>query len=262
MSDRVNVLCFKWGRRYPALFVNRLYLGVKANLKRPFRFVCVTDEAEGLMPGVEAVPFPEAPEGWTRKWPSIFVKLMVFKDGFADLRGPTLFLDIDQIILGELDAFFDYEPGRFCIIRNWIERRKQIFRKIPPVGNSSCFRFEAGSSGAVYEKFLEEMDTVFDQRLYRTEQAYMTHAVGLENISWWPDDYVRSFKRSCARIFPLNLFLAPKRAEGVRILCFHGHPDPDQAITGFKGRHLNTWTRPAPWLKELWELDNQSISDR
>ena len=105
---------------------------------------------------------------------------MVFKPGFADLSGPTLFLDIDQLILGSLDPFFDYRPGGFCIIRNWLEWRKRIFKGMPKIGNSSCFRFEAGKMGYVYEKFLAEMDVAVQQKYYRTEQAYMTHAVGLE----------------------------------------------------------------------------------
>lgn len=256
MIDKpVNVLCFKWGTRYPADFVNRLYRGVCRHLHRPFRFVCVTDDPSGLVEGVESAAFPPPPPGMENlPWPNIFVKLMVFKDGFAGLRGTTLFLDIDQIITGDIDCFFDYKPGSFCIIRNWIELRKRLFRRVPAVGNSSCFRFEAGEMNWVYEKFLAERDKAMNQRYFRTEQAFMTYAVASKaEVNWWPKSWVRSFKRSCARPWPLNHILAPKFAAGTRILCFHGNPDPDQAIAGFKGRHLNTWTLPAPWVAELWE---------
>lgn len=258
MDNTVNVLCLKWGTLYPAEYVNRLYAGVKKHLKRKFRFVCVTDDAEGLVPGVETYPLPPAPDTWRpnsryTSWPGIYIKLMVFKPGFADLEGPVLFLDIDQIITGDLDRFFDFEPGRFCIIHNWIEWHKCLFRRRPDIGNSSCFRFNAGASSAyIYEKWISEIEHAQDQRFFRTEQAYMTHAVGLGNISWWPENFVRSFKRSCQRVWPLNHILRPKFNPDTSILCFHGHPSPDEAITGFKGRHLNTWTRPAPWVKELW----------
>ena len=47
MKDKVNILCFKWGSLYPASYVNRLYRGVSRFLSFPFRFVCVTDCAEG-----------------------------------------------------------------------------------------------------------------------------------------------------------------------------------------------------------------------
>ena len=248
----VNILCFKWGTCYGPEYVNRLYAGILRNLSRPFRFVCVTDDPTGLVDGVEAVRFPDAPPGWKYYWPNIFVKLMVFKDGFADLAGATLFLDIDQIVVGRMDDFFDYKPGEFCMIRNWIEFRKRIFRSVPKIGNSSCFRFEAGQMNHVYEKFLSEMDMAVQQRHFRTEQAYMTHAVGVENINWWPSDWVQSFKRSCMKPFPLNLVMQPQCPENARILCFHGRPSPVDAIAGYKGRHLNTWVKPCSWVQDKW----------
>ena len=256
----INVLCLKWGTLYAPEYVNRIYRGVCAHLHRPFRFVCVTDDPTGLVKGIDAVAFPQPPPGlkntYTYKfWPNIYVKLCVFQKGFADLSGPTLFLDIDQIVTGDLDRFFDYRPGEFCIVRNWVELRKRIFRKVPFCGNSSCFRFDAGDeSDYIYRTFLREIDTALDRRLYVTEQAYMTHAVGVERINFWPDNYVRSFKRSCTWPWPLNHFLTPRFNPDTGILCFHGKPSPEQAIAGYRGKHLNTWTRPCPWISELWGL--------
>ncbi|MBQ2631538.1 MAG: hypothetical protein IJG13_17815 [Kiritimatiellae bacterium] len=259
MSDKVNVLCLKWGKRYGADYVNRLYRGVSANLSRPFRFVCVTDDPSGLAAGVETAPFDEQPPGmqlnrYYPTWPNLLSKLTVFRKGFAGLEGPTLFLDIDQLIVGSLDCFFDYRPGEFCMIHNWIEFRKRILRPRPFVGNSSCFRFEAGGRfDYVYRTFLREMAQAMDMEVFSTEQRFMTHAVGEANVNWWPANFVCSFKRSCTWPWPLNHFLAPRRPADMRILCFHGDPSPEQAIAGYRGRHLNTWTLPAPWVKELME---------
>jgi hypothetical protein len=254
-KKKVNVLCLKWGAYYGPEYVNRLYAGVKRNLRRPFRFVCVTDNPEGLADGVDAVPFPPPPQGWKGPWPNIFVKLCVFQDGFAGLKGPTLFLDVDQVVTGPLDRFFDYKPGEFCIIHNWIEWRKHLFRRRPMIGNSSCFRFEAGGMNHVYEKFLAEQDRALNRRLFRTEQAFMTYAVGLDNINWWPNGWVASFKRSCAWMFPLNLVLRPRHPpKAAGILCFHGNPSPEEAIAGFRGKkgHIEQRTLPAPWIEALW----------
>ena len=259
MQAKVNILTFKWGTMYSAEYVNRIYRGVKAHLHRPFRFVCVTDDPSGLAEGVEACPFPEKPD-WLHvnarypTWPNIYVKLLVFQKGFAALEGPTLFLDIDQIIVGDLDPFFDYRPGAFCIIHNWIEWRKRIFRKVPFCGNSSCFRFDAGEkSNYIYETFRREVDVAMNPEVYGTEQSYMTHAVGFENVNFWPKDFVCSFKRSCTWPWPFNHFLVPRQRTAARILCFHGQPTPEEAIRGYRGRHLNTWTLPCPWVKELWK---------
>ena len=259
MNEPVNILTLKWGARYSAEYVNRIYRGVKRNLRRPFRFVCVTDDPTGLCDGVEPVAFPAKPD-WMhlnaryRAWPNIYSKLLVFEPGFANLEGPTLFLDIDQIVVGDLDRFFDYRPGEFCIIRNWIEWRKTIFRPAPFCGNSSCFRFDAGEkSRYVFEAFRRDPDVAMDISVYCTEQAFMTHAVGRDKVNFWPDDFVISFKRACTWPWPLNHFLTPRFRPGASILCFHGKPNPDQAIAGYRGKHFNTWTRPCAWVRELWE---------
>lgn len=258
----VNILTLKWGKMYSAEYVNRIYRGVKAHLHRPFRFVCVTDDPTGLVDGVEAHPFPAQPN-WLRtnarypRWPNIYIKLLVFQKGFADLQGPTLFLDIDQIIVGGLDDFFDYRPGEFCIIHNWVALRKRIFRRVPFCGNSSCFRFDAGEkSHYIFETFKSEPDVAMDPTVYGTEQEYMTHAVGFDKVRFWPDNFVRSFKRTCTWPWPLNHFLMPRLKKDTRILCFHGFPTPTQAIEGFRGsKHLDGWTRPCPWVKDLWEMN-------
>lgn len=93
-----------------------------------------------------------------------------------------------------------------------------------------------------------------DPEVYGTEQEYMTHAVGFDKVNFWPDNFVRSFKRSCTWPWPLNHFLVPRMKKDTRILCFHGTPTPQQAIDGFRGsKHIDGWTRPCLWVKELWE---------
>ena len=49
----VNVITIKWGDRYGPHYVNRLYAGVQRNLSAAFRFVCFTDNSQGIRPEVE-----------------------------------------------------------------------------------------------------------------------------------------------------------------------------------------------------------------
>jgi len=246
-----NILCLKWGTLYSADYVNILYHSVKRHIKRPFRFVCSTDDAAGLHEGIDIVPLPPNPAPDTmQQWPNIFAKLAIYKNGFADLKGPTLFLDVDIVIRGEMDCFFDYNPGKYCIIHNWIEPHKTLFRARPAIGNSSIFRFEAGeASDHIFQCFLNEIDQALDRECYPTEQAFMTHA--MKSPLWWPEEWVASFKRSCCLYFPLNLILTPKNTKA-NILVFHGNPNPDQAIAGFKSRKIHRSTLPAPWILEDW----------
>ena len=116
MQTPVNVICMKWGKLYGPEYVNFLRAGVGRHLKRPFRFVCFTDDAQGLCDDVQVLPLPELglPKGQgDLRWR----KLAVFRKQLHDLRGTTLFLDLDLVIVDALDAFFEH-PGRFLIIRD------------------------------------------------------------------------------------------------------------------------------------------------
>lgn len=250
-TPSVNILCLKWGTRYPASYVNILYASVRRHLKRPFNFHCCTDDPAGLDAGISTIPFPANP-GIRRGWPDVLVKLMVTRDGFGDLSGPTLFLDLDVVIMDDIDCFFDYQATKYCIIHNWVKVRKELLGKRPKVGNSSVFRFDAGASNEVYETFLREMSRAEDRTVFNTEQAFLTHA--MKEVHWWPESWTRSYKHHCRPMLPFNLIANPKPPPGCKILVFHGRPDPDEAILGFRDSKLHHLMRPAPWIGDHWKL--------
>ncbi len=247
----VNILCLKWGTRYPASYVNTLHASVRRHLHRPARFFCCTDDPSGLNDAIEIVPFPPNP-GVKRGWPDILVKLMVTANGFGGMCGPTLFLDLDVIIMDDLDCFFDYHPGKYCIIHNWVNARKELLGRRPHVGNSSVFRFEAGASQDVYDTFLREIARAEDTSIFNTEQAFLTYA--MQEVHWWPDSWTRSYKRHCRTPFPLNLILTPKPPPSCKILVFHGRPDPDEARDGYHDGKPHHHMRPSPWISNYWKI--------
>ena len=258
-----TVLCMKWGRKYGPEFVNALYYGVSRHLTGPYRFLCLTDDPTGLAPGIETHPLPDTPlkaglldrkrhgEGWR--------KLAVFQRGLADLQGTVLFLDVDVAITGSLDRLFAFEPGRFCIIRDWLEIRRYPFRRVfqrrfhPQAdSNSSVFRYEMPEHAYAYEHLMANQN--WADRNFRLAQQYMGAAIG--DRAFWPAEWVVSFKRALKRLFPLNLFLAPTRPRDASIVVFHGHPGPDEAIEGYR-RGLHSRTRPAEWLRQHWHGASQ-----
>lgn len=246
-----NIVTLKWGDRYGSEYVNILYNNVKKNLKSPFLFHCSTENPEGLDPEIRIIPLPPDP-GLKRGWPDVLAKILFTKDGFGNLEGPSLFLDLDVAIMGNMDSFFEYMPGKNCMIHNWVGGLRKITGKRPHCGNSSVFRFEAGSSNYIYETFMREKHLAEDQSVYNTEQAYLTHA--MKEVHWWPEEWCRSFKRHCRPMFPLNLICTPPKPAGCHILVFHGRPDPDEAIRGYHGRKIRHHIRPAPWIADYWKL--------
>ena len=52
------VLCMKWGTKYGADYVNRLYGMVKRHLTLDFTMVCLTDDSRGIDQAVRCYPLP------------------------------------------------------------------------------------------------------------------------------------------------------------------------------------------------------------
>lgn len=257
MNYPVNILCLKYGTRYSAEYVNKLYAGVRRHLDQDFQFHCCTDDPADLHPDILTIELPDNP-GIKRSWPDILVKLMLTRNGLGGLSGPTLFLDLDIVITGSIDCFFDYAPGRYCMIHNWVNWRKKLLGRRPAVGNSSIFRFDAGpQSDEIYQTFLKEMHRAEDFSQFNTEQAFMTYA--MKNPVWWPETWVKSYKWNCRPFFPLNLMVTPSLPKDCRILVFHGRPDPDEAIIGYRGKKLHHHIRPAPWIKDYWREEEPSL---
>ena len=239
--NSVNVICMKWGDKFPAEYVNRLYGMVARNLNLPFKFICFTENSNGIRDEVEIQGLPEldlpidSPErGWR--------KLTVFKKGFGGLGGVTLFLDLDIVIVGSLDEFFT-QPGEFLIAHD-----KKNSNKIE--GNSSIFRFEIGKYSEILEYFEQNVELVKYE--VRHEQAYLSREIHrLGKLKYWPDEWVPSFKYRCCPTWIKSWFEAPSIPKGAKVILFHGLPNPPEAITGHSGkwyRHI----QPSPWIKELW----------
>ncbi len=242
-----TVVCLKWGEGlYTAEWVNRLRRACARRLSPPFRFVCFADDAAGLDEGVEARDI----RALTLAPPlaGIWWKLALMHPR-AGLAGRCLFLDLDTVIVGALDDFFSL-PGNFRIARNWIERRKTLFRPRPLVGNSSVFLFDAGSLPAVAERFLQNPQAAKTE--HPTEQSFMTAAVGLQNLRWLPEEWVRSFKRHCRPPWPLNRLAPPRIPQNARVIAFHGSPKQHEVIAGVgkSGRHFSL---PWPELAQHWQ---------
>ncbi len=247
-NERVNVISFKWGTRYGADYVNRLQNSVQRHLTRPHRFVCFTDDPTGIQPSVETLPLPEidlpmpaAVNGWR--------KISLFRNDLP-LDGLTLFLDLDLVLTGSLDDFFTFgEPTDIPIIHNWVQRHKTIFRADPLIGNSSVFRFQANQCKFVWDQFHKEKDWALAN--FSPPQSYLTHCIR-PRMKFWPDEWVRSFKRHCRPPFPFNWLLSPSLPPQARIIAFHGKPDPDEAAVGYRGSRLNHYSRPALWITDHW----------
>ncbi len=260
-QDRV-VLCMKWGTLYSADYVNVLYNACNANITGPFRFVCLTDDRTGILASVECFSIPEigcTPEMWLHgAWP----KLSVFSENLFGITGRALFIDMDSVICGSLDRFFEHS-GRITTIdtgKNWHPGPQRSFHQ--PLAGTGVFAFTIGDQSPILEKFQVSPVLAFSEG--DIEQVWaQKHAEGL---TFWPKEWVISFKRWLRRPIGIDLFAPPRHPpRSASIVAFHGNPRPIELLQpGF-----HHWDRiphlghgQVSWMLEYWTSYGGRIPDR
>ena len=97
----------KFGSKYGADYVNKLYRGVARNLTTPFTFYCFTEKPEGLDESILPVPLDTSLSGW-------WAKAHIFKAGSQfEISGRIMYIDLDMIITGSLDELVRYQGVSF-----------------------------------------------------------------------------------------------------------------------------------------------------
>lgn len=245
----LNVICMKWGNKYDSTYVNRLYDNVEKNLTLPHRFICLTDDSNGIKDGIEIKPLPyvniekkEPERGWQ--------KLAVFQENLFDIHGIALFMDIDTVILENLDEFFLYD-GDFLMIKDEYYRNKSI------IGSSAVFRFEIGKYAYVLNNYNNNSQLI--KKKYRNEQIYLSHMIYKQGkLSYWPKEWCPNFKWRCIRKWPIGSFFPAKKPENARVIVFSGTPNPIQAYNGYNAKgskgHGKS-VKPTKWLGKYLGYD-------
>jgi hypothetical protein len=240
-----QIICMKWGEKYPALYVNKLYGMVARHLASPFRFVCMTDRREGIRPEVEcldcptvAIPPPHDNRGWR--------KVSLWNDTLPGMQGDWLYLDLDVVVTGSLDPFFEYQPQRsYIVMQNWTQPGQGI-------GNTSVFRFRIGSHPYLLHQLVNNQDEVFQQ--FRNSQTYISRTV--KSIAFWPDDWCVLFKTHCLPPMPQRWWQPPFLPPTARVVAFPGVPNPDEAVVGLWPaawyKRIYKHILPATWIAEHW----------
>lgn len=239
----LTVCTFKWhdpGYRWNPLFtygpehVNRLYRGVSRHLYLPHRFVCVTDDAEGIDPGVEIVPL------WDdlRWMGGCYTRLRAFAPDMADVLGPRfVWMDLDSVVVGNLDPLFSRQEP-FVI---WAHGN----RKAPYCG--SMVMMDAGARAEVWERFDPQTSPAEASRFIGTDQAWIAHCLPGE-ATWTRKDGVYSRTQvppstALGGVARRRYGAAPGALpSGARVVFWHGPFDPSMPEVQAK----------YPWVQRHW----------
>jgi hypothetical protein len=218
---------------------------IRRNTSRPVRLVCYTDDADGIDKDVTTLPLPPItlPARVARRpWR----KVSLWAKEVPGIAGDVLFLDLDIVVTGSIDDFFDYEPAStFCVIENWTQKGSGI-------GNTSCYRFRVGAHSYLYERMCEEPEGVL--QAFPNSQTYISRTI--QHKTFWPPAWCVSFKHTLMPPWPLNFFKPVELPPGIKVVCFTGRPNPDEARDGRWPapwyKKLYKHVRPTPWIGEHW----------
>ena len=241
-----NIVCMKWGSRYGPEFVNRLYSSVQRHTKRKTNVYCFTDDKREINRNVICKPLPDIKLPKAISF-SPWRKISLWQYPLYDFKGDILFLDLDLVITGNLDRFFDFKPGFYCVIENWTQIGQNI-------GNTSCFRFPVGKYNSIFENFEKNPEKFWKK--YHIEQIYLSAKI--KNQVFWPSEWCRSFKHNLLPSWPSRIWKPARLPEETSIVAFTGKPDPDDVIKGqWPVKNSQIYKKLYKQLKTpQWVLDN------
>jgi len=240
----------KWGLRYNYNYVNNLYQSIKKHTKNKTQLICFTDDNKNIIKDVICKPLPKI------KMPKEILntpwrKLSVWQYPLNKLKGDILFLDLDLVITGNIDKFFTFKPGTYCVIENWTQVGKGI-------GNTSCFRYPVRKFKFIFDEFEQNPNDIWKK--YHIEQVYISKTIKEQNF--WPEKWCQSFKHNLLPNWPLRIWKPANLPSKTSIVAFTGKPDPEDVLNEewpvpknkFYKKLYKQVKRPN-WLVDNWKVN-------
>lgn len=194
--------CVKVGTKYPTEHVNILVDMIRRNLPEGFkaRFLCLTDDPEGLDPGIDVAFCPPGFVGW-------WAKLFLFSPKLFPANARVIYFDLDTIIRGQIDVLLSYR-GPLAMLRDFYQ---------PEHLGSGVMLWRAGERPDILEAYIRAGMPIDepggDQAFIETVRP---NALRLQDL--FPG-LICSYKADCH----------PNPPAGATVVCFHGFPGPKDA---------------------------------
>ena len=223
LKQTVTFLCLKAGKAYGSEYVNILKDMISRNLSKDIlaRFVCMTDDIQGLTDGIEIIKLPEDLETW-------WGKLYMFKRGLFRDGERIVFMDLDTLVIGSLDEIVKYE-GQFATLKDFYH---------PQQLGPAVILWEAGEyASAIWDEWVAEGKPRHPMGdlwwLNNLDQGRFRKDIDkLQDL--FPNKFV-SFKADCNPYPPI----------GTSIVCFHGQPKPANCMV--------------EWVADVWKIGGSGM---
>lgn len=213
----INVVCFLWGTEYTAAHVNALRRMVARNYSSAHRFVCVTNDTDGLDDEVEVVPdredFADVPSPHGGKNPTCYRRLRLFEEDAADTFGDRIVaLDLDAVVVADLRPLWALDTSFI----GWADPMNK------GQYNGSMFLLRAGAHPSIWSSFdpATSPAETMRQGFRGSDQGWISRKLWASWPKWTTANGVLSYKANVAKL--PGKCLPP----GARIVFFHGQPKP------------------------------------
>ena len=210
----MNFACVCYGKKYSVEYVQKLYNMVQRNTTLEHNFFIFTDNIEMEIDGhVNIRTFPETLNGWWNK-------MQLFRPDTLD--GDTLYMDLDVVITGNIDCFFNYEPEADFIGMNDFNPDTKIF-------NSSVFKFKPEAmKSKLWQPFTDDRTKWL--RYSGDQNVISDLIIGHPGTKSFPDSWTQSYKwyDRKGRRYHKGKWTFEHNGESL-VTVFHGEPNPHQS---------------------------------
>jgi len=255
--EQLSIVVWKWGTKYTADHVNKMYSMLRRNLHAPFKLYCITDDCIGMFSDIRILTWPFGSLGRARR-------LRLFDSAVQERLGPRILqLDLDCVITGDITPLVvRAEP--FIIWESVHDTRWVIGTEAPGyIGgalcrntkpksnpfNASMFLMDAGTMPTLWDDYLAQPD-LLEARAKKAghwtalvkegkgtlldagddDQAVLTlYAKKLSPATWGEGDGIYKYKR-----------IKPGLPDNARIVFF-------------QGRDIMAQSQQSPWILQHWK---------
>jgi len=206
----VKFIVFKWGTKYPAYYVNRLYNSIKKTFTGNFEFYCITDDTKDIIDEVKCLSFDDI----NYKQSNVFTlqKLHLFSPSNIPFEGPFVLLDLDILVLKDLNLYFnEYKFLEPRIIKNYWTPEDNInmyYHVGTCIINSSFVTWDKDQFKFLYDYYQKHKD-IIEYKIHSLDKfIYYTN---YENLKFHPRKIVYAY--SFGAEYPDDLEPYKKRDE-------------------------------------------------
>lgn len=228
----LNIVCIKWGNKFTSAHVNVLYRSVKHRLKDDHNFVCFTDNAKDLDPGIDVRPL------WNdfATMKGNYRKLKLYSEEIlSSLNYNVIFLDLDTIVSGTLLPFSRMKENTLWNCPS-IGKNSYVY-------NTSFVRIVDDTFCRAWYEFKKNPANLIAQAKAQcwtgTDQAIISYMFGGKTREVNEDDGIISFRDH------QDICLCDKLPRKVRIVSFYHNSKYGDT----SDPHL---VEKYPWITEHW----------